>query len=404
MMYNFIARQPIFKKNLQIYGYEFLFRDSIKNAAPLIDGDIATSRVLSTTFITNDFYKYTEGRKAFINFTRNLIVNEIPLIFPNKAIVVEILENVRADDEVIKACKNFVQKGYLIALDDFIYDPDLKPLIDLADIIKIDFRQTSPETMKNYIGQLRKYKKIFLAEKVETYKEFRSALSLGFDYFQGYFFSKPEIIKERKLQTSKINLLLVICEINRKKFNLDQLEKFISHDVVLSYKLLRYVNSAYYRRISEIKSVKQALILLGEVEIKRFIAFMAMTKLSEGKPTELIKVSSIRAKFCELLGSHMEMAENIDELFTLGLFSLLDAIMDNSMENIMKRLPLSKSIKNALILGKGPLKKIFSLAKFYEKGDWRNVKLLSGQMNINEDKLPDLYLKAVEWGNSLSSL
>ncbi|MBN1930707.1 MAG: HDOD domain-containing protein [Desulfobacterales bacterium] len=402
-MYGYVARQPIFNTNMKIYGYELLFREGIMSFAPDIDGDKATCEVLSNTFLTSDLQKYTSGKKAFINFTRNLIVNLIPLLFPNDIAVVEILENVGAEDPVIDACRQIAQKGYLIALDDFIYKSDLEPLIQLSDIIKIDFRQGTLEKIQDNVEQIRKYKKKLLAEKIESYGEFKTAVEMGFDYFQGYFFSKPVTIKGKKLSIPKLNLLRIIIEVNKREFNLEQLEKLISDDVRISYKLLSHINSAYHRRVLEISSIKQAIVLLGEVEIKRLFSVLAMTKLAKNKPHELIRISAVRANFCEILGINYGTNVSARELFTLGLFSLIDAIMDDSMENIMEKVPLSKNIKDALVYKTGFLSHFIELVQAYEKGNWQEVTVFSKKLNIEENKLPKIYLQALKLADTLKT-
>lgn len=402
--YSYVARQPIFDTNMKIYAYELLFRAGMTDLFPDIDGDTATSELISNTYLMSDIQKFSGGKKIFMNFTRNLLLKKIPLLFPEDSTVVEILENVGVEDSVLKACREIAQKGHLIALDDSIYNPTLEPFIALAHIIKFDFRQSTSAQIEHDIRRLDKYKVKILAEKVETYMEFKTALELGFHYFQGYFFAKPEIIKSKKLTTPKINLLRIISAINRSELDFDQLERLIARDVTVSFKLLRYVNSAYFRRAVEISSIKQAILFLGESEIKRFISLMAMAKLAEGKPDELIRLSAIRARFCELLGKYFGWSDSEGELFTMGLFSLIDAILDDSMENIMRKLPLSESIQDALVLERGKLIQYLRMVRSYEKGQWQSVSRCADILNIEEDRLPKLYLEALEWGQLLASL
>lgn len=403
-MYGYVARQPIFKKNMRIYGYELLFREGMANFAPQIDEDTATSELLSNTYLTSDLSKFTGGERAFINFTRNLLINQIPLLFPRATTVVEILENVRAEEKVVSACREIAEKGYMIALDDFVYTSDLEPLISLAKIIKIDFRQGPIEIVEENVRALQKHNKKLLAEKIESYEEFQTAIDLGFHYFQGYFFAKPQIIKRKRLATSKLNLLRIMGEINRLELDFDHLEKYVSLDITISYKLLNYINSAYYRRVVEISSIRQAIVLLGEIEIRRFLSLMAMSKLADNKPDELIKLSAFRAKFCELLGINYKLSYAPEELFTLGLFSIIDAIMDDSMENIMEKLPLSQNIKDALVSGKADIVNCLKLAKSYEKGQWDNVAVFLEKLNIKDDKLPAIYIQALEVAEVLTRL
>ena len=399
-METYVARQPIFNKSKKIFGYELLFRDGMFNLFPDVDGDTATSRVLSSSFFLIGTEKITGGRRAFINFTRDLLVNRIPLMFPREKTVVEILEDVEPEEDVINACQEMADKGYCLALDDFSFRPEYMPLISLAKIVKIDFRLTPPEEISELVKKLSHNDVDLLAEKVETHEEFQKALEMGFVYFQGYFFSRPQILKGRDIPTFRITLMQIMAEINREDFQFDELEKFVSRDVGISYKLLRYINSAYFSRMENISSIKQAIVLLGERELRRFLSLTAMTKLVSDKPDELVRVSIIRAKFCELMGGRGGLMVKPLALFTLGLFSLIDAIMDDSMENLMEKVPLSEGIKNALIYGRGELNHYLRLAVCYEKGDWEGVAKMAGILGLEEEDLPRYYTDSIYWADS----
>ena len=399
-METYVARQPIFNKSKKIFGYELLFRDGMFNLFPDVDGDTATSRVLSSSFFLIGTEKITGGRRAFINFTRDLLVNRIPLMFPREKTVVEILEDVEPEEDVINACQEMADKGYCLALDDFFFRPEYMPLVSLAKIVKIDFRLTPPEEISELVKKLSHNDVDLLAEKVETHEEFQKALEMGFVYFQGYFFSRPQILKGRDIPTFRITLMQIMAEINREDFQFDELEKFVSRDVGISYKLLRYINSAYFSRMENISSIKQAIVLLGERELRRFLSLTAMTKLVSDKPDELVRASIIRAKFCELMGGRGGLMVKPSALFTLGLFSLIDAIMDDSMENLMEKVPLSEGIKNALIYGRGELNHYLRLAVCYEKGDWEGVAKMAGILGLEEEDLPRYYTDSIYWADS----
>lgn len=399
-METYVARQPIFNKSKKIFGYELLFRDGMFNLFPDVDGDTATSRVLSSSFFLIGTEKITGGRRAFINFTQDLLVKKIPLMFPREKTVVEILEDVEPQEDVINACQEMADKGYCLALDDFFFRPEYMPLVSLAKIVKIDFRLTPPEEISELVKKLSHNDVDLLAEKVETHEEFQKALEMGFVYFQGYFFSRPQILKGRDIPTFRITLMQIMAEINREDFQFDELEKFVSRDVGISYKLLRYINSAYFSRMKNISSIKQAIVLLGEHELRRFLSLTAMTKLASEKPDELVRASIIRAKFCELMGGRGGLMVKPSALFTLGLFSLIDAIMDDSMENLMEKVPLSEGIKNALIYGRGELNHYLRLAVCYEKGDWEGVAKMAGILGLEEEDLPRYYTDSIYWADS----
>jgi len=396
----YVARQPIFKKNKKLYGYELLFRGGMSNVFPDIDGDTATSKLLSNSFFNIGIDQLTGGKTAFINFTQELLIRKIPMMFPIKNMTVEILEDVDPNEEVVNACLDISKAGYAIAMDDFVFKNELKTLIKLAHIIKIDFLLSPIEEIRKLVDMLKDYNIRLLAEKIETYDKFERALSMGFTYFQGYFFSKPEILSGKEITPSKITLLQIVGEANKKDCSFNKLEKLINRDVSISYKLLRYINSAYFKRACEISTIKHAIVLLGEEEIKRFISLVATAELASEKPDELIRASIIRARFCELLGISSRNGTDPSELFLMGLFSLIDAILDNTMKNIMKNLPLSKNIKLALLEGKGELTDYLKLVSSYETANWEQCSLMISKINAKKDKIPEYYQNAVNWADS----
>ncbi|RJP75452.1 MAG: HDOD domain-containing protein [Desulfobacteraceae bacterium] len=398
----FVARQPIFDRKKALFAYELLFRNGLSNFVPDIDGDMATSSLLSSSFFTIGIEQITGGRKAFINFTENLIIQELPLLFPHEKTVVEVLEDVRPLETVLLALKKLSAKGYYLALDDFIFQKNLEPLIQLANLIKIDFRQTPISEIQKLLDSDHLKGKKLLAEKVETNSEFNQASEMGFHYFQGYFFCRPEIIKSKEIADSNISLLRILSEVNKPDSSFGEIEKMVTTDLSVSYKLLRYINSAFFNRKNEITSIKQALIYLGENELRRFISLITLSKIGASKPTELIRNACIRARFCELINSVSHCAESPDMLFTLGLFSNIDAILDKPMTEIMNHLPLSEKIISALVDNTGPLSAYLELIKTYEKGDWNPIPKLANQICIAEEVIPSLYREACNWSNALT--
>jgi c-di-GMP-related signal transduction protein len=396
----YVARQPIFDINKNIYAYELLFRDGTANYVPDIDGDVATTTLLSNTFFSIGMGNLAAGRKVFINFTQNLLEKKVPLLLPNASTVVEILEDVKPNPMLIDACRHMAGSGYTMALDDFVYSTEIEPLISMADIIKFDFRLTPKEAIHAYLKKLAANNPCLLAEKVETYEEFEAAQKMGFELFQGYFFRKPEVIQGREIQGSQINLMRIMAQVNNGTFNCDELEQLISQDMGISYKLFKYLNSAFFARASKVSSVKQALVYLGEKEIRRFVALIAMSRLAEGKPNELIRAACIRGKFCELMGTDAQERIPPAEMFTLGMFSLIDAVIDQPMDEILGELPLSGPIKSALVAGKGRLAGYIELVRSYETGQWQRVSRLAEALKLDDATLPNLYMQACAWSDS----
>lgn len=365
---------------------------------------MASSKVLSNTFISIGIEDLTAGAPAFINFPKDLILNRIPLMFSPENLVIEILEDVEPGAEIIEVCRDFAERGYLIALDDFTYSPKYNSLLTLSKIVKLDFRALSPDELKSAIRNLAPFRVQLLAEKVETYEEFQQAHRMGFTLFQGYFFSKPEVVRGKDVTAQKLSLLQIMAEVNNEDFGFEKLEAIITRDVAVSYKLLRYVNSAYFRRLREVTSIGQAIFMLGEKQIRRFVSLIAMSTLGAEKPDELIRTSAARAKFCELVGSLKGDAVLAAELFTLGLFSLIDAILDESMESLMEKLPLSASIEEALVGHSGPLAEFLNLVAAYERGEWDAAAAAVSSLKIDEEALPRCLSEALGWANALSGL
>ena len=275
------------------------------NAFPGVDGCMATSSLLSSSFFTVGIQQITGGHRAFINFTEDMLLRGIPAMFSPQSVVVEILEEVQPTEEVSAACHSLVDKGYMLPLDDFVYTRKYTSLLELAKIIKVDFMQSSIEQIREMVEVSKKYSCKLLAEKIETYEEYTLASSMGFIYFQGYFFAKPEVLKNKEISSSQMVYMQLILEINRAEFDIKKLEELIKQDVAISYKLIKYLNSAYYSRLQPISSIRQAIAFLGEQGIRLFVSVIATSKLSESKPDELIRISCVRARFLEILGAEL---------------------------------------------------------------------------------------------------
>lgn len=400
----YVARQPIFDCDKELYAYEFLFRDGLSNVFPGIDGDTATSRLLTNTFFSIGIDRLAGRKKFFVNFTQALLIKRLPIMFPSESLVVEILEDVKPESDLVDACREIARAGYSLALDDFLFRPELKPLIELAQIIKVDLRQTPICRAEKLIEKLGGHRLTFLAEKVETHEEYDQAREMGFTLFQGYFFSQPEIVQGKDIKAAKITLLQLIRETRRSQCDIDDLDRLITRDVSLSYKLLRYINSAFFRRRMEITSIRHAITLLGERELRQFIALVATAELAQDKPQELIRSAIIRARFCELLGEQSRSPMDTSELFLLGLLSQIDAMLDAEMVTVMERLPLSDRLKNALVSGTGDLAGFLGLVTAYESGDWKNCARFIESIGCDPVTVPGHYLEAVEWAEAYSNM
>jgi EAL and modified HD-GYP domain-containing signal transduction protein len=395
----FVARQPIFDRNKKIYAYELLFRSGASNCFPDIDGETATTSLLSSSFFTVGIDRIVSGKIAFINFTEDLIAKGTPHLFASGKMMVEILENVAPTPEIIASCNQLKDKGYELALDDFVYSKKFEELLHLSDIIKVDFRFTSLEKIEEMIPSLKKYNCKLLAEKIETYEEFEKAMTLGFNYFQGYFFSKPEVLKNKELSASQMTMFRLIAQINAAEFDVSALGELVSHDISISYKLLNYLNSAYFSRLQPLSSITQAISYLGEKGFRLFVTLIATSMLAENKPDALVKMAVIRARFLQLIGQ--ELNKDSSEMFLLGLFSLIDAMLDRNMKEILKQLPISEKVKEALIDRKGELYVFIRLIETYETGNWAAFRYAQKKSGMGNTKILDFYVQAIEWAESL---
>ncbi|MCK5196564.1 MAG: HDOD domain-containing protein, partial [Desulfobulbaceae bacterium] len=334
-------------------------------------------------------------------FTQDLIERNAPLSFPKTKIVIEVLEDVEPTKKVISACRAFKNEGYTIALDDFVFHRKFEPLIRLANIIKIDFRISPIDEIQKILYRLKSYNLKFLAEKVETHEEFNLAVKLGFTYFQGFFFGKPEVMQIKEIASAKVNLINLLAEISQQSTSVKKLEQIISSDVGMTYKLLRYINSAYFYLISKIESISHAIVYLGEEGVRRFAMLVIISEIASDKPDELLRLAVIRAKFCELLAENSSLKANPTEIFILGLFSLIDAMLDAKMEYLMEKLPISEEIKEALIKQTGPLAPFLKAVISYEKNCEEDCMESLQKLGVNTDEVYKRYLEAVEYADNI---
>ncbi len=395
----FIARQPIFHRNQKVAAYELLFRSSLENYFdPLQDGEEATSRLITNSFLLIGISKVTAGKKAFINFTEGMLVKGYPALFPQDITVVEVLEDVAASQEVVQSCRNLVRKGYVLALDDFLYNDSLIPLIKLAKIIKFDIRQMSFAELERQVEIVKQHNVKLLAEKIETNEEFLATKKLGFHLFQGYFFSKPNIVSGRDIPGSKLSYLKILRQIQDENYDFGKLAELIAHDVSLSYKLLKYVNSAYFARFQEIQTLQEAVAMLGEINLRKWLSLMMLSYVADDKPSELLRLATLRGGFCELVASRLLGEVNRAGVYhTVGMFSLLPAMLDKPMGEILDELALASEIKEALLAQtQDRLVLTLQLVTAYERGAWEQVTSLAAGLGVELDELPALYDAALE--------
>ncbi|MCA1058498.1 HDOD domain-containing protein [Rossellomorea aquimaris] len=403
----FVARQPIFDRHQETVAYELLYRNNEINIFPNIDGDQATADVIINSYLNIGLESLSAGKPCFINFTENLLKLRVPTYFNPREIVVEILESVTPNSEVVQVCHELKALGYKIALDDFIFNesnPYDRELMKLADYVKVDFLNTteaergSIEVLSNVLG----YR--LLAEKVETMSHYEEAMEKGYHFFQGYFFSKPKIIATHDVPTYFHSYYSIIQSLEMTEPSIDKISQLIEQDLSLSYKLLKLINSPAYRPKHKIHSIRQAIVLLGLLEIKRWIYVLAVRE-QVGKrrqlENEVVTLCLTRAKMCELLADKHERSSMKSSYFLTGMFSLMETILSMPIDRILKDLPLNDDICNALTGSRNDLKQILELVVSVEKADWAMTEIIMENLKFNKREVMESYHHSCKWTEEL---
>lgn len=397
----FVARQPIFDRDRQVYAYELLFRSGAEHNE--FDGtESATLEVVANSLLSIGLDNMLDGKKGFVNFDRTSLMGGLHSILPPELIVIELLETIEPDEEVVAMCEQLRTQGYLLALDDFVNHPRFAPLTKIAHVIKIDFRVTPKSDQERLIETFRPRGIAMLAEKVETQEEFEWARHAGYDFFQGYFFAQPVVMRGQQIPGRKLTSLQLLSEMQHPDLDFQRIEMLIRQDVSLSFKLLRYANSAFYRRSGEVRSIEQALTILGEIGIRRWVVVAALPMLGQDKPGELIGLSLLRARFCERLAQIAGQTEH-GLAFLLGLFSLLDALIDLPLDESLEQIKVAPAIASVLLDGSGEaaLDRVYRLMKSYEAADWPAVKAVAASLRLEPSEVSSVYSESVLWSQQV---
>lgn len=402
----FLARQPILKRNEEIFAYELLYRSNKQHNYSALNSDKATLDVLNT-FIQIGFDELSEGKPCFINFTDNILKYEVPNYFRPEMLVIEILENVNFTNDLIDRCRRLKVKGYKIALDDFEMTGDeqyFEIIMRLANIVKIDIQKTPRSEQLRLFELFKPYNIELLAEKVETREEYEQCLRDGYKYFQGYFFCKPTIHSTKDLETHGSTILEVMVELSKPEPNIDKIADKIERDLSLSYKLLKLVNSPAFLGSNKIKSIKQAIVLVGLKELKKWIYLLYMREKSNQEhhiPNQLMKLSLVRARASELIAINTNRRYESSSYFLVGILSLIDTLLRQPLDKIMEKLPLDAVIKDTLLGVQTPNRDVLELVISIEKGEWSAMDQLSSKIGITKDTLNKLYIKAIKWASEV---
>ncbi|MFC4404108.1 EAL and HDOD domain-containing protein [Gracilibacillus xinjiangensis] len=400
-----LAKQPILDCNQTVYGYELLYRS--ETATEKWNGDLATVEVMINAFLNIGIDQLAGSNPVFINFTENLIINDLASHFSSSDIVIELLEDIPLTTELKTKIKSLSDRGYRLALDDvtpqLFWEWHEADMIKYLRYIKIDFlsipdirdRKKIASVIRSIYPQI-----VLLAEKVETIEEFNEARYLGFHLFQGYFYMKPQVMKAFEVPSYYLTYVQLIQQIDQKDCDLTNIAKTIQNDLSLSYQLLKLINSPTYQRSERINSIERAVVLLGQEEIKRWLYLLALRETLQHERTEgvdmLVKSSYYRAKMCEYL-AQQKVPQLEQEAFLLGYFSQLSAILRQPLDRLMGSLSLDVQIESALKGEPSLLTDIYQLAVSYEQVNWIKIDQLTEKLDLKRAEVYQAYRQANAW-------
>jgi c-di-GMP-related signal transduction protein len=388
----FIARQPIFNHKLDVVGYELLFRGrGYAAGAQIDDAARATATVVLNTLTELDMNRIVAGKTAWINVTREFVLSDLIMAVPPSVVGLEIPETEQFDDEMLDALHELKGAGYRLALDDFRWRDGSDAVLDLFDVVKLSMPELGRQQMRELTARLKPYSGKVLADKLGTRPDHEVCIAAGCDLFQGYFFCRPAVVGTRGITANRLALLQVVAALNDPSIELSDIEQLVVRDVALSFRLLRYVNSAFFGLRGDVRSIGQALALLGLENVRRWATLSTLATI-DNKPTELTLTALIRARFCELAGAHRGIGSTA-ELFTLGLFSVIDGMMDAPMHDVVASLPLAEDMREALVQRRGPMGQLLDCVTELETGE-------DGPATGAIPKAGEVYLEALMWANS----
>jgi c-di-GMP-related signal transduction protein len=396
----YVARQPIFDRDEKVFGYELLFRDDMENVFHNIDADVASRSTLDSSLLVG-LDVLCDGRRAFLNCTRDVLIGGLITLLPSQSSVVEILESVPVDAEVVTACQRLKEAGYLIALDDYVSNDPREPLAEMADILKVDLKLTTVEERAALVKKHGPWRCRMLAEKVENHAEFAEARDQGFVYFQGYYLRRPEMMTTRDVPAQAMNYLKMLQAVSGADLDVPGLEKLIKTETSICYRLLRYMNSAKFGFKKEIHSVRHALAILGDREVRRWVRLIATVGAGQDKTSDLVLCALVRARFGELLTPIAPHGES--DLFLLGLLSMLDVMLEIPMSEILDKIPLDAETKAVLRGESSLLRPIFQLMLVHESGEWESARSICRTLQIDPDAVAAFYWQAQQWAREVSS-
>ncbi|MBM7647751.1 EAL and modified HD-GYP domain-containing signal transduction protein [Bacillus ectoiniformans] len=398
----FVARQPIFDRQEKVVAYELLHRSTARHTSfHDIDGDRATIEVLHNSFLNIGIDRMAEGKRLFVNFTENLLLMDLPSFLPNEKVVIEILEDIEASEELLYACGKLKEKGYLIALDDFILHDQNAALLPFTDIIKVDFLLTTRSQRQAMKQRITRTSIKWLAEKVETREQHQEALEDGFDFFQGFFFSKPSTMSADAIPQTINSHFLILKEMAVTQADVNKISSIIEKDLSLSYQLLKLLNKVAYKRRGKIKTIHQAVMMIGLDELKKWISFILLNDTGPKCTKEIIRTSLIRARTLEEIAKLCNQKQQSAHYFMTGMFSMIHALIARPLEEILAELPIDTEVKNGLLSSESILYRTLDVIKLVERGNWQQAVTNCVHVGINPNAFFACYHEAIRWSDQI---
>ena len=395
----YVARQPILDLRGRVHGYELLFRNGPESAFRG-DGDLATRTMLDNTVIFG-LERLTAGLPAFVNCTREALVENLVSVLPSGMTVLEILEDIEPTPEVIEACKRLKGEGYRLALDDFRWKPTLEPLVELANYIKVDFTVSGPEERQRLMKRLKGKAVALIAEKIETQAEYQQACEEGFTLIQGYYFCRPVLLENRQVPVNRLSHIEILRLMQGDDLDLHKLSRLVKRDASLTYRLLRLINSPLCAMRQEVRSVQEALLVVGEDSFRRIATLAITSELNANRPAEVLRMAFVRGRFCEVASGLCNLDDT--EQYLMGLLSLLPAMLRMPMEDLVDSLPLREEIRIALQGAPVFERCLLSWLECHEHGDWTACDLIADENRLKREELVRCYGEAVVWAESALS-
>lgn len=397
----YLARQPIVDGRHQLVAYELLFRDAPHaTAARIEDAAAAGIDVISNTLCNMGTDWLLKGKLAFINMDTQLLMSDFSALLPTDKVVLEVLETVDVTPEVIDRLKSFKQAGFRIALDDYVYTPERADLLPLADYLKLDVLSHPADSILTTVKAARKHGIKLLAEKVEKREQFEQYKKLGFEYFQGYYFARPENLTTRVVNPTQATVIQLM-DLVRQEADVKRIEDGFKRDVALTFKLLRYINSAAFGLSCEIQSIRHAVSILGYRPLNKWLTLLLATASPSPMAPVLSRTAVTRGRLCELLGAHHLSKSEQDNLFITGVFSLLDALLETPMEQVLERIALPESVADALLTRSGLYGPILALTEACESGEAERIESLAEALFLSPEQVNGAHLKALAWVEQL---